>query len=85
MPGPAPWYSGTVRDDVVTVGEFNFRHEVEQARDFLQDHGIEGIIWSDDAGGLYPPVGFLERYLLKVLAAQEQDARRLLEEVGLGR
>lgn len=71
-----------MKGDVVTVGTWSFRHEVEQARALLSDHGIDAIIWSDDGGGLYPSVGFLERYHLKVLRENEEAARGLLEEIG---
>lgn len=78
----SPWYSSKVHDDIEVIREYGFRHEIEQARDFLREQGIESIIWSDDAGGLYPTMGMVERYFLKVRASEVERALELLEEIG---
>lgn len=62
------------------VAEYDHRFEAEHARDFLHEQGIHAIIWSDDAGGVYPQIGFLERYQIRVLSGDLERARELLRE-----
>lgn len=68
---------------VEIVAEFDHRFEAEHARALLAEQGIHSIIWSDDGGGIYPNVGFLERYQIRVLSDVLERARDLLEEFGL--
>lgn len=39
-------------------------------------------MWSDDAGGLNPAIGFVETYEIRVNPAQEEVARELLADFG---
>ncbi|WP_018525727.1 hypothetical protein [Alkalispirochaeta alkalica] len=75
--------SGEKGDTIEVAGEYRFRHEAEQARDILRSREIESIVWSDDGGGIYPPVGFIERYLVKVFSRQRDEAREILQAFGL--
>ncbi|TVR69563.1 MAG: hypothetical protein EA427_08080 [Spirochaetaceae bacterium] len=68
---------------VEIVAEFDHRFEAEHARALLEEQGIHSIIWSDDGGGIYPNVGFIERYQIRVLSGVRERARDLLDEFGL--
>ncbi len=72
------------RDQTVEIAaEYDHRYEAEHARTLLEEQGIRGIIWSDDGGGIYPSVGYLERYQVRVLSGDLERARDALREFGL--
>lgn len=72
------------RDSTVEVAaEYRHRYQAEHARALLGEQGIHSIIWSDDGGGVYPPVGFIERYQIRVLSHDLPRVMDLLEEFGL--
>ncbi|SIQ75401.1 hypothetical protein SAMN05920897_11459 [Alkalispirochaeta americana] len=71
------------KDTIETVGEYNFRHEAEQACELLRNQEIDCIVWSDDGGGIYPTVGFIERYLVRVFSRDLEGAREILGAFGL--
>lgn len=72
------------RDQTVEIAaEFDHRFEAEHARVLLAEQGIHSIIWSDDGGGIYPNVGFIERYQIRVLSGVLDRARDLLDEFAL--
>lgn len=75
------------RDDpsnetVEIAAEYDHRFEAEHALSLLREQGIHAIIWSDDAGGVYPNIGFIERYQIRVLSGMLDRAREVLEEFG---
>lgn len=38
----------------VCVRVFNNRFEADRAKEILKSHGIDSVIWADDAGGMRP-------------------------------
>lgn len=65
--------------DQVVVRTFSYRHEAEVARSFLEGHGIEASVTSDDCGSVDPALGLVRGVHLLVDEAQSDQARRLLE------
>jgi hypothetical protein len=68
---------------VEIAAEYDHRFEAEHAQSLLEEQGIHAIIWSDDAGGVYPNVGFIERYQIRVLSGALDRAREILKEFSL--
>lgn len=73
----------TSKETIETVAAFDHRYEAEHAHRLLEEQGIHAIIWSDDAGGIYPQIGYLERYQIRVLAGDLERSRELLREFSL--
>ncbi|MFW5643891.1 MAG: hypothetical protein ACOCYQ_07655, partial [Alkalispirochaeta sp.] len=70
---------------MVTVVQYPTRVEAEHVLEFLRNNGVDAILWSDDAGGLNPAIGFVESYEIRVNPVQEELARELLEDFGFSR
>jgi len=70
---------------MVTVVQYPTRVEAEHVLEFLGNNGIDAILWSDDAGGLNPAIGFVESYAIRVNPVQEELARELLDDFGFSR
>lgn len=54
------------------------RYVAEPVAQLLRANGIEAFIWSDDAGGVHPPLGLSNGTEIKVAEARLQEARELL-------
>lgn len=63
----------------VVLARFRYRHEAELAAGFLLDAGIPYRLQIDDAGGVDFGTTFSRPPVLWVLAADEAEARELLE------
>jgi len=59
--------------DTVVLRRYNYRHEAEVARSFLDGHGIEAWVTSDDCGSVDPALGLVRGACLVVA---DQDAAR---------
>ncbi len=64
----------------VVVRTFGTRGEAEAARAFLEGHGIEAYIESDDCGAVDPALAFGRGVKLTVEEASRERAARLLSE-----
>lgn len=60
--------------DTRVVARYQYRHEAEFARTFLEMEGIEAMISNDDGGGTYPGVLAGARLIVR-----EEDADRAIE------
>ena len=65
--------------DAVILRRFNYRHEAELARSFLDGHGIEAWVTSDDCGSVDPALGLVRGACVAVAAADAARAEELLE------
>ena len=65
--------------DAVVLRRFSYRHEAEVARSFLDGHGIEAWVTSDDCGAVDPALGLVRGACLVVAAENAARAERLLE------
>lgn len=68
---------------MTTVATFTTRFQAEHAVGFLRNNRVEAIIWSDDAGGLNPAIGFVEAFEVRVRDDDEDLARELLSDFGI--
>ncbi len=68
-------------DELVPAGEFLSPQHAEIARARLAAAGISALVQADDAGGMYPGVGF-GRVRLLVKAEDLPEAQALLAEGG---
>ncbi len=66
-----------------TVAAFPDRVRAEHALGFLRNNRVDAIIWSDDAGGLNPAIGFVESYQLRVRDEDVGLAEELLSDFGM--
>ncbi len=62
----------------VTLRTFNYRHEAEPLRAFLEASGIEAFVGSDDCGSLDPALGLVRGIQLSVWAEDVTRAEDLL-------
>jgi hypothetical protein len=65
--------------DHVVVRKFSYRHEAEVARSFLDGHGIEAWVTSDDCGSVDPALGLVRGACLVVAGENAARAKELLE------
>jgi hypothetical protein len=65
-------------EKLVTAGIFHTRPEAELAQMRLREAGIDAIVQTDNAGGMYPQFDAIIGIKLKVRAADEEQARELL-------
>lgn len=65
-------------DELVTVSTFPSAVDAEIAKGVLDDAGIESMIRSDNAGGMYPSLGGAD------LVVRAEDVERASEALGLG-
>jgi hypothetical protein len=65
--------------DTVVLRRFSYRHEAEVARSFLDGHGIEAWVTSDDCGSVDPALGLVRGACLVVEAGSAARAEPLLE------
>ena len=65
----------------VVVRTFNTRGEAEAARAFLEGHGIEAFVDSDDCGAVDPALAFVRGVKLLVDEGSRETADRLLSEI----
>ncbi|HSK21460.1 MAG TPA: hypothetical protein VK912_20060 [Longimicrobiales bacterium] len=67
----------------VVVARFNYRHEAEYARGFLDDAALESALYFDDAGGIEMGLSFSNPARLIVRQQDAARARELLTAAGL--
>jgi hypothetical protein len=65
------------------LAQFQYRHDAEYARGFLQDAGIASILSADDAGGLHLGLGFSRPARLLVSEEDLERARQVLRDAGV--
>jgi hypothetical protein len=65
-------------DELVTVSTFPSAVDAEIAKGVLDDAGIESMIRSDNAGGMYPAIGGAD------LVVRAEDVEKATEALGLG-
>ena len=65
--------------ELVTVSTFPSAVDAEIAKGVLDDAGIESMIRSDNAGGMYPALGGAD------LVVRAEDVEKATEALGLGR
>jgi len=65
--------------DQVVVRRFSYRHEAEVVRSFLDGHGIEAWVTSDDCGSVDPALGLVRGACLVVAKENAARADELLE------
>jgi hypothetical protein len=65
-------------DELVTVSTFPSAVDAEIAKGVLDDAGIESMIRSDNAGGMYPALGGAD------LVVRAEDVEKATEALGLG-
>ena len=66
-------------DELVTVSTFPSAVDAEIAKGVLNDAGIESMIRSDNAGGMYPALGGAD------LVVRAEDVEKASEALGLDR
>ena len=64
--------------DRVVVRRFSYRHEAEVARSFLDGHGVEAWVTSDDCGSVDPALGLVRGACLMVAGENAARAEELL-------
>jgi hypothetical protein len=64
--------------DQVVIRRFSYRHEAEVARSFLDGHGIEAWVTSDDCGAVDPALGLVRGACLVVTDENAARAEELL-------
>jgi hypothetical protein len=69
----------------VSLAQYRFRFEAEHVLGFLEQNGVDAVLWGDDVGGLNPAIGFVEAFEIRVRHDQEASARELLEDFGMSR
>lgn len=74
MIGKAP--KSSVRDNLITVRNFNYRHEADMARTALEANGIAAVVFSDDGGRQEISLQFVRGAQLMV---NKEDAQRAKE------
>jgi len=65
--------------DQIVVRRFSYRHEAEVARSFLDGHGIEAWVTSDDCGAVDPALGLVRGACLVVAEENTARAEELLD------
>ena len=63
----------------VVVRRFSYRHEAEVAHSFLDGHGIEAWVTSDDCGSVQPALGLVRGACLVVADEDAARAEGLLD------
>jgi Putative prokaryotic signal transducing protein len=66
-------------DELVTVSTFPSPVDAEIAKGVLDEAGIESMIRSDNAGGMYPPLSGAE------LVVRAEDLEKAAEALGVDR
>jgi hypothetical protein len=66
-------------NELVTVSTFPSAVDAEIAKGVLDDAGIESMIRSDNAGGMYPALGGAD------LVVRAEDVEKATEALGLDR
>lgn len=68
-----------VREKLVVVRTYSYRHEAEIGRSMLEANGVDAMIVADDFGGMQPALGADTGVRLMVRREDEDTARKLLE------
>ena len=72
---------GVAGEDLVAVVAFNYRHEAEVARSYLEAHGIPVLVSADDCGSADPILGTVREVTLSVRQSDVAIADDLLDEL----
>lgn len=65
------------------VASFNYRHEAEYAKGFLDQAGVPSILSIDDAAGMQVGMAFSNPARLLVQKDDEAKAREVLKNAGV--
>lgn len=68
-----------LREDLVVVRQYSYRHEAEMGRTMLEANGVDAMIVADDCGGQRPLVGANIGVKLVVRRRDEHKATMLLK------
>jgi len=71
-------------DEAVIIKKFSSRMEADIAAGLLGSEGIETMVLADDAGGTYPMLQFVRGVRLLVAPEDEDQARRILQDMETG-
>ena len=71
-------------DGMTVLRTYGSEMEAEMAAAMLQAYGVEALVSTDDAGGMYPQMAQLRGIKLLVWEKDLEEARALLESVGDG-
>ncbi len=70
-----------LKDDTTVLATFTSRHMGETAQGFLLDAGVPAALFTDDAGGMEPPLAFIRPARLVVRTEHVAKAREVLARV----
>ena len=65
------------------IAKFNYRHEAEFARGFLEDAGIPASVFVDDAGGIEAGMAFSNPSRVMVPDEYAARGRKVLPNAGV--
>lgn len=71
--------SRSVQPNLITVRNFNYRHEAEMARTALEANGIAAVVFSDDGGRQEISLQFVRGAQLMVNKEDVQRAKEILD------
>ena len=71
-------------DDAIILETYPNRVTAELAAGLLESEGIEALVLADDAGGAYPMLQFVRGVRLLVAPEDEDQARRILQDMETG-
>ncbi|MBA4378154.1 MAG: hypothetical protein C0395_05785 [Gemmatimonas sp.] len=71
-------------DGMTVLRTFGSEIEAEMAAAMLQAYGVEALVTTDDAGGMYPQMAQLRGIKLLVWEKDVEEAQALLETDGAG-
>ena len=66
--------------DLIAIKAYASRMEADLAKAVLEANGIDAVVNGDDAGGMRPGLGSLQRIRLLVAAPNAPDALALLAD-----
>ena len=69
----------SVRNNLITVRNFNYRHEAEMARTALEANGIAAVVFSDDGGRQEISLQFVRGARLMVNDEDVPRAKEILD------
>lgn len=67
-----------MKDDLVVIASYGYRHEAEFAQGLLESAGIESVLLADDAGGAEMGLTFSNAARLMVGESEVERARSVL-------
>ena len=70
-----------MNNDTAVLATFTSRHMGEVAKGYLEDAGVPAALFTDDAGGMEPPLTFIRPARLVVPTQHVSRARAVLTRV----